>query len=321
MNEIRAWVNLKTHRIKVMIRRFKRFKDISGFFAYTDSEGEYHRGKTLWDWLELLIIPLVLAVGVLYFNSMQSVREQEILADNQQEEVLQSYLDDMGSLLLDTNLAWVYDGTDESLDTPLVDVAQTKTVTALRRLDKERRDIVLQFLRDSGLGDFILIGASMPGADLRSNELYSLYLSSATLYDADLREADLSEADLSGANLFEANLRGAYLLDADLSGASLSRTDLSGAILVGADLSEADLSDTDLSEANLFEANLRGASFWGEVDLRWATLYDADLRDVDLSRAFLDGADLRKAMYNENTIWPDSWDKERLDKAGALLVE
>src|SRR5213592_265877 len=54
------------------------------------------RGKTLWDWLQLLIIPAVLAGGGLWFNQMQKNREQqaieqqakterEIAEDNQRE--------------------------------------------------------------------------------------------------------------------------------------------------------------------------------------------------------------------------------------------
>ena len=35
----------------------------TGFQAYIDSTGEYHPAKTLWDWIELLIIPVVLVVG------------------------------------------------------------------------------------------------------------------------------------------------------------------------------------------------------------------------------------------------------------------
>src|SRR5260370_31262007 len=59
--------------------------------------------KTLWDWLQLLIIPFVLAIGGYLFNFTVSrstqknaqahdQTERDIALDNQREEALQSYI-------------------------------------------------------------------------------------------------------------------------------------------------------------------------------------------------------------------------------------
>ena len=67
--------------------------------------------KTLWDWMELLIIPLFLAGGAFFLNrsekeiERQTVEnhaklEREIAIDRQQVDALQSYLDRMANLLL-----------------------------------------------------------------------------------------------------------------------------------------------------------------------------------------------------------------------------
>src|SRR2546430_17242879 len=69
------------------------------------------RGKTLWDWLQLLIIPVVLAVGGYLFNyttsrnernaaDKRNQTERELGLDNQREAALQTYLDKMSELLL-----------------------------------------------------------------------------------------------------------------------------------------------------------------------------------------------------------------------------
>ena len=69
------------------------------------------RGKTLWDWLQLLIIPAVLAVGGYIFNytisrnernaaDQRNQTEREIAQDNQREAALQEYIDKMSELLL-----------------------------------------------------------------------------------------------------------------------------------------------------------------------------------------------------------------------------
>jgi uncharacterized protein YlxW (UPF0749 family) len=71
--------------------------------------------KTLWDWLQLLIIPVVLAVAGFWLNQIQKSREQrttqqqaelerELTRDNQQENLLQAYIDKMSELLLKEHL-------------------------------------------------------------------------------------------------------------------------------------------------------------------------------------------------------------------------
>src|SRR5215472_8166170 len=75
--------------------------------------GFFH--KTLWDWMQLLIIPIVLAVGGYLFNYSISRNEQKstklreqiergIALDNQHEEALQGYIDKMSELLLHEKL-------------------------------------------------------------------------------------------------------------------------------------------------------------------------------------------------------------------------
>jgi ABC-type multidrug transport system fused ATPase/permease subunit len=71
--------------------------------------------KTLWDWLQLLIVPLVLAVIALTFQFANSRTEQQIAKqryeqdqqialDKQREDLLQTYLDRMSELLLKEKL-------------------------------------------------------------------------------------------------------------------------------------------------------------------------------------------------------------------------
>src|SRR5437764_11997097 len=62
---------------------------------WTGFNGNNKPGKTLWDWLQLLIVPTVLAVAALLFNLATSRREQQIALDNQRETLLQDYLDRM----------------------------------------------------------------------------------------------------------------------------------------------------------------------------------------------------------------------------------
>src|SRR5687768_8250775 len=49
--------------------------------------------KFLWEWLELLIIPIALGGGALWFNQQARRRELQIADQHRQDNALQRYLD------------------------------------------------------------------------------------------------------------------------------------------------------------------------------------------------------------------------------------
>ena len=251
--------------------------------------------KRGWDWLQLLIqvigaiaIPLSIIVGLYTFTTQQkddNLRTQQLiinsakLADTQQQETtLQTYLNDMTTLLFDDKL-----GGKAPTSAEAAVIARSKTIIALNRLtDPQRKATVVDFLYEShliGYNDSTnnsiqppivdLSGADLTYANLTYANLTYANLSNANLYEANLNGADLNYSNLSYANmsyvkLYEANLNGADLYDAnlygvDLYGADLSNADLYGADLYGADLSNADLYGADLSEAYLRRSNLSSA--------------------------------------------------------------
>ena len=194
-------------------------------------------GKTLWDWMRLLMLPIVLAGAAFWISSTQRGIELEIEKDRQQEAVLREYMDGVTELLLDNGLRTSEEGA------PVRAVARARTLTVVRELDGKRKGLLLRFLSQLDL--------------IRGEALVSL--GEADLRGADLRDADLRLADLSFADLRDADLSGADLIFADLFGADLSGASLSGASMIGADLFNADLSGADLSGANLSDANLSRA--------------------------------------------------------------
>ncbi len=242
--------------------RGRSFAEWVGLAEFTPPGADYQRGKTLWDWLDLLIVPFFLAIGALLFNRQEKIRELRTAKDHQQQSFLVDYLDKMSELLLKEDLF----GKKANVGDPVRRVAQTRTTTVLRILDKSRRKIVIQFLRDAGLVDGLLIGAWLSGADLSDINLYETNLSKADFYGTDLQGALLQKANLQEANLNWANLEGAFLISANLKSAeliwaklgwaNLSAADLSGAHFEQADLLRARVSDEQLSTA----ASLAGAT-------------------------------------------------------------
>jgi hypothetical protein len=191
--------------------------------------------KTVWDVLQLLIVPLALAAIGFWFTWQQDVRQQDlekrrdaserkIEEQRAQDAALQAYLDEMSSLLLTVgSLRESEEGSEERT------LARARTITVLERLDPQRKTEVLQFLVEAKLVQSVGERApiiTLSGADLKG-----------VLLEANLRCADLSDADLSGAQL-DGDLSDANLSGADLSGAWVS-ADLEGALLTGADLSGA----------------------------------------------------------------------------------
>lgn len=279
-------------------------------------------GKTLWDWLQLLIVPAALALVVWLFNSSLQLQnasveatrisEQRQIEDARaKEQSLQSYYDNLSDLLLHQNLR------NSAADSEVRTIARAKTLSIMRTLDDTRRGPVIKFLYESKLimideaiihlNEADLRGANLSGANLGRINLCGADLSMANLRNAWLSEAYLSRANLSGADLSGAYLRGAGLQNADLTRANLSVTDLTEADLIGADLSGANLRNVYLGGADLIEADLSGA----DLHFAWlvgANLYGANLSEANMSGTYLDETNLSGVKYNSNTTWPDGFD-------------
>jgi len=297
--------------------------------------------RTLWDWLQLLGVPLAVAVAAWYLNMVQQRREERLANRRELDSVLDTYLTQIATLLLHEKL-----GNTSDAGKAAQHVARAQTLTVLRRLDGGRKATVVEFLSDSGLLPVVdLHGADLTGAtrregsDLTNARLSKANLSHASLVAADLALADLTwailreammprtslaEAKLTWADLTEADLAKADLTSADLSHADLERTYLrgsrmqgaklhlvraEGARLRGADLSYADLNQADLTGVELSAANLTGANLAGALLCR-ADLRNACLADANLQGACLGEANLRGAIGTT---------KEQLERAESLL--
>jgi hypothetical protein len=153
--------------------------------------------KTLWDWLQLLVVPAMLAIvgagftaalGYIQLQAEESRAQAQRDAEESraqaqrdaeesraQDEALQAYIEGMGNLLLDEGLL------SSQEDDEMRTLARARTLTILGRVDGARKRTVVQFLYESQL-----VEKDQPIVRLNA---------------ADLRDANLIGADLSGANL------------------------------------------------------------------------------------------------------------------------
>jgi hypothetical protein len=279
----------------------------SGFDAYHVNEN-IQRAKTLWDWLALLGVPVVIAVGGYLFSRAERKNEKEIEAERARQEravaeeraklerelankradedrnrsedalrqaLVQDYLDRMAELLLDKGLA------TSAPEDPVRDVARARTLTVLRGLgeDGARKGYIVQFLYETGL-----IRGEPPIVELKG--------------------ANLQHADLTGVNLAEVNLLEANFAAANFSRAVLSRAVLSRAVFTRANFSGANLSGAQLSQVSLDDANLSGAIL-RRTDIRASLLRGVALTGADLRNASVANEQLSLAASLDGATMPD----------------
>ena len=294
--------------IVVVLDLIYHWTGYSNFTVPLTNDQVAQRQKTLWDWLDLLLIPLVLAGGGLWFSQQERRNERFIAERRAEEAALEAYLGQMTTLLLEKSLR------DAIPENPVRDVARAWTLTVLRRVSGERKGVLLRFLQESRLiriaGERVvsLERADLSGADLRVADLKGADLRGVDLSIADLSIADLEDADLSGADRRRANLYKADLRYANLKGAKLQYANLQEANLYGAHLEGANLEHADLNYANLYGAHLEGAN------LQWASLYKANLEEAHLEHAHLSGA-----VYSSKTRRPSDFDFKRAGAKEDLL--
>lgn len=217
------------------------------------------RGKTLWDWLELLIIPAVLGIGAIWFDSEANLRADEVQRQREvvqrdiedqraKDAVLSTYFDDLSNLLLERSLL------ESPRGSAIRDIARAKTLSALSQMDGSRKGFIVRFLYEVGLikgsSPLLYLGGAVTGepavdeivpsrGDLNGAVLHRLFMSELNLTRVHMVGADFRWAMLDKANFIGTDLRNADFTGARLREASLAGADLTGTLLHGADLSGA----------------------------------------------------------------------------------
>jgi|GEM_PF-7037772 len=247
------------------------------------------RGKTLWDFAELIVVPISLALIAYLFSATQRAEEREIaraqrqqdqdLADQrrhndleiasnrEQEAALQSYLTVMTDLVL-----------KQELRDRISTIAQARTFSVLSGLDGRRRAQVLRFLAGTRL-----IGA---------------------------QETVVS---LSGADLSNMPAEGINLTDCSLMGANLSNSRLNRCSLRNSDLRSCDLTNVDLSNADLFGADLRATTL-DQTIFAGTLIYKADFSPPP-ERPHMSMAVQRNRAQRAEQEWLDNLGKARFNRA------
>jgi hypothetical protein len=249
IKELKRLFSLRNIVILTLTIIFLRDLFLVNYRGYQWKAGTGFSDKTLWDLIEIIVVPLTLAWVVVYLNRASRERElriaeqahkddQQMSLDRNREATLQNYLAQMGKLLMDNGPVKI------RAESEIRNVARAWTMTTVGILDGKRKGYLLQFLKEAGLIDRINTSIDLKGAnlsntnwvkgDLSSTNLRGVLFSGALLLEGNFQNADLSEANMSHSHLTNANFTSSILRDALFGESDLLNADFSDAILDGA---------------------------------------------------------------------------------------
>jgi uncharacterized protein YjbI with pentapeptide repeats len=238
--------------------------------------------KSFWDWLQLLIIPLMLALGAFYLNSAADFRDYQIAQEQKHQEILTDYFSKMQDLIVETKKIKETSGYKEShpkdkeanLLPEFRSTAQALTLSVLEQLDGKRKGKVITYLAESQL---ITVDNNKPYTQPEIN-LYGANLKGMVLNDV----AQVETVDKKPLGVA---IRGANMTDSTIKNVRL---------FVGSQLRESDFSRANLTDVYFTNANMSQAKFFkGTINVN----FDGTI----LKETIFDGVRLENIVFNPAT--------------------
>jgi hypothetical protein len=209
--------------------------------------------KSFWDWLQLLIVPLMLAFGAFYLNYASETRDKQIAEEGKQQELLKDYFSKMQTLILaektlpkSNNKPTASPSLDQNqpkLSPESQAIARALTLAVLDELDGPRKGKVITYLAESNL-------INKPNPEIK---LDRANLQDIVLQDVDMNGVKIYKADMTRANLTDVKLTNADLTLSIFSSATLQRVDFSGATLNLSNFYNTKLKNIKISTSSKFQ--------------------------------------------------------------------
>lgn len=259
-------------------------------FSYKLDDNEFFiPAKTLWDWLELLIIPIALVLGGYFLNRSEKrleikLAEEKAKTDRKiaevrnQEIILGEYFDRMSDLLIEKQIH----GSES--DSVVRDVARTRTLSVLRRIYPDRKAIVLKFLYESEL-------------IIKKQEREPLItLKDADLQGLELEKTEFFDIDLSGANLFLAKFKDVRFINSNLNDIDFSNSSVEFCFFNNVELMNSVFDFIKLNNVSFDKCNFNGFSS------KAMEIINSSIINSDLSNAEIKSAEIKSVEFKNNEI-------------------
>jgi len=222
-------------------------------FAPYDATKNGPEPKKLWDWLDLLIVPISIATIGWIYKEYEKSKDEKKDFENKQNETLDSYFRVISDLIIKSNLL------DIDLNKESKIIARTRTIVAIESLSDERKGQVLQFLHESKLinKDIIeLLGANFKSAEvsgivLKDTIIKGVYFCNSKFIRTYLDRSVFSACDFTFTDFTDSSMRNTDLSYTKLINCKLVNIDLTTVEFEGADLTGADLTGSTILQKQL----------------------------------------------------------------------
>ncbi|WP_027268839.1 pentapeptide repeat-containing protein [Leptolyngbya sp. PCC 6406] len=273
------------------------FRAILLSFLNVDLDAYTLLGKTAWEWMNLLLIPIVLSMGGFIARNILENKERE----QRLQEALKNYYSEISSIIL--NEKWTTAGDAElnhqsAYYKKALAVVRAKTIALVRELDKERLSALLQFLGDSN----ILINVPLENLDLSGVKLKNVDFSESCI-----KNVDFSGASLENISFCEASIQNVSFINSDLKNVNFSRanfkdirfqfSDIKGVNFSGSRLNDISFEHSCFSETNFSEAVLVQVLFIMLYGFKDVSFQKARLDKVSFDTNFLEDINFRETCF------------------------
>jgi O6-methylguanine-DNA--protein-cysteine methyltransferase len=205
--------------------------------------------KSLWDWLQLLVVPSMLAFGAFYLNYSSEARDKELAIKQQQQEIVKDYFSKMQTLILEEKKIRISQTPPKQIEKDYKDyysknsssskdqqklspesqsIGKALTFAVLDEVNGIQKGKVITYLAEAGL-----INTDKPQIDLENANLKDMQLDSVILTNVNIRKAHMQNAKLSKVQFTASDLRGANFSGATLDDVFFSESNLIGSNFYG----------------------------------------------------------------------------------------
>lgn len=216
-------------------------------FGKSIKDEKIEPAKTLFDWLDLLIIPLSIGLLGWLYKEAEKSKTQRSEEERSRNESLNSFFNIITDLLQKNDLSGSPSNQTKAM-------AKTRINMTLSQLDGGRKGQLLQFLYESDLID-VSPKLKLLGANFNDSILDQIVLGSSEIRGAFFKNALIKNANLNGIILNSCNLE-----NVDLSGSLVDNSDFAYTNLKNSKMKNMDLTTVNFEGVDLTNADLRGST-------------------------------------------------------------
>lgn len=209
--------------------------------------------KTLWDWLDLLIIPASIGLIGWLYKDYEKSKDEKKEQENKYSEILESYFKAISDLITKENLL------DINNNNTSKKIARSRTILAIENLDGERKGQVLQFLFELDLIDtnkIDLLGANLAniqcdGIVLKNLTINGVHFGNSSFENSFLENCKFIACDFSNSTFLGASFQNVDFSYSKLNNCNFQYIDLTTLNLEGVELHRANISNSKILQNQL----------------------------------------------------------------------